>query len=258
MKAPSPAYVLCSNPRSGTTMLCNMLAQTGVAGRPDSFFRQQSIGDWCADWGITRPFDIRDAAFTQDYFHAMKREGQGATPVFGLRLMQSYLAFACNWLALRHPHKPSNIACFDAAFGTAQAGVAYIHLSRQDKLAEAVSYLRAEQSGLWHAQPDGIALEQLPPTAPPGYDAAAITRHMADLTASDRRWDAWFAAQNITPLRLSYEGLAAHPRQTLADVLTYLGQDPAHASTVTPGTRKLADAVSGAWIAHYRAADGPT
>ena len=40
------SYALCATPRSGSTLLCDLLADTGVAGRPDSFFRPQAIAEW--------------------------------------------------------------------------------------------------------------------------------------------------------------------------------------------------------------------
>lgn len=248
------AYVLCSNPRSGTTLLCNMLAQTGVAGRPDSFFGAQHLADWCTDWGITETVDPDDAHFTEKYFAAMRREGQGGTALFGLRLMGPDLGSACAWLGRRHPGLRDDAARFAAAFGV----VRFIYLSRADKLAESVSYLRAEQSGLWHSRPDGSALEELPPAGSPGYDAAALTRRITELQALDAAWPVWFDANGIAPLRLSYESLSEDPQKTLAQVLAFIGLAPGIAADIAPGTRKLADATSAAWIARYRAETGQT
>lgn len=128
----------------------------------------------------------------------------------------------------------------------------YIHLSRQDKLAEAVSYLRAEQTGLWHGRPDGTDLEKIAPTMPEGYDADALTQRMTELTAWDNAWKQWFEENSVIPLRLTYEGLAEDPQNTLAQVLVYIGQDPEIARDVSPGVRKLADEISAGWITRYR------
>lgn len=252
MKDKPHAYVLCSNPRSGTTLLCDMLAQTGVAGRPDSFFGAQHLSDWSTDWGIAEAADPDDPHFTEKYFAAMRREGQGGTPLFGLRLMGGDLGAACDWLGRRHPGLPDDAARFAAAFGP----VRLIHLSRADKLAEAVSCLRAEQSGLWHGRPDGSALEELPPAGPSGYDAAALTRRITELRALDAAWHVWFDANGIQPLRLRYESLSDDPQKTLAQVLEFIGLDPGVAANVAPGTRKLADATSAAWMARYKAETG--
>ncbi|WP_370401351.1 Stf0 family sulfotransferase [Sulfitobacter sp. JB4-11] len=242
------AYVLCSTPRSGTTLTCDLLRQTGVAGAPDSFFRQKSLADWCQSWGIADPPQPEDETFSHAYFQAMKSAGRQGTDRFGLRLMGPDLTYACNWLARMHPSARTDRARFDAAFGVTR----YIHLTRTDKLAEAISYLRAEQTGLWHSAPDGGDIERIPPTEPDGFDAARITERMTMLRTYDELWPRWFDAQGIVPLRVTYEALSADPLTVLRKILLYIGKDPDCANHVTPGTRKLADETSVAWIAEYR------
>ena len=34
----APSYLVCATERSGSTLLCELLAGTGVAGRPEEFF----------------------------------------------------------------------------------------------------------------------------------------------------------------------------------------------------------------------------
>lgn len=228
--------------------MCTMFDATGVAGKPNSFFRQKSLTECMEDWGLLGEVDIADPKFTADYFAAMLTEGRGGTPVFGLRLMGPDLAFACEWLRCRHPGLPSDLARFATAFGPLR----FIHLSRQDKLGEAVSYLRAQQTGLWHQYADGSAMEQLKPTEKDGFDADAITERMDMLKTYDAQWPDWFAAQGIDPLKLSYEELADDPQGVVAKVLDFIGQDPDLAKTLKPGLRKLADETSAAWIARYR------
>ena len=46
----------------------------------------------------------------------------------------------------------------------------FVYLARPDKLAQAVSYLKAEQTGLWHLAPNGTELERIAPHREPAYD----------------------------------------------------------------------------------------
>lgn len=80
-------------------MLCDMLAQTRVAGKPNSFFRQKSLLDWSESWKINKPCDPEDTVFTRHYLDAMRVEGRDGTDVFGLRLMGPDTEFALDWLA---------------------------------------------------------------------------------------------------------------------------------------------------------------
>ena len=56
---PKTSYLVCGNQRSGTTLLCSALADTGVAGRPDEYFlavnEAEQPGWRCWEEG---PFDL--------------------------------------------------------------------------------------------------------------------------------------------------------------------------------------------------------
>jgi LPS sulfotransferase NodH len=45
------SYVICTSPRSGSTLLCKMLTSTGAAGKPDSYFFGTSLEEWLDDLG---------------------------------------------------------------------------------------------------------------------------------------------------------------------------------------------------------------
>lgn len=233
-------YILCATPRSGTTWLCAMLTASGVAGRPRSWFRAASRADYAARFGVS-PGDFAG------FLDAVRLSGtQGGR--FGLRLMAETRGALL--AELRAPYGPlPDTALMDRAFGP----VRYIHLSRQDTVAQAISRLRAEQSGLWHRWENGG--EVLAPQRPGGevYDGPALADHLLRLRDWEAGWQDWFAANRITPLRLRYEDLAATPQASLAQVLAFIGADPAIAVDVAVSNRKLADARSAEWAARFRA-----
>ena len=39
MPAPTVSYLICSTPRTGSSLLCDALTATGVAGRPEEYFQ---------------------------------------------------------------------------------------------------------------------------------------------------------------------------------------------------------------------------
>ncbi len=249
------SYIICATPRSGTTLLCDLLAGTGVAGRPDSFFRRQSMSTWWADYlNVSSAKWDDDCAFDQSYLNAVLKEGAGGTPVFGMRLMWESLADLTKRLAVFYPDLPGDSARFRSAFGSASGPPLYVHLSREDKVAQGVSRLRAEQTGLWHVHADGTERERTRPEQDPVYDAQALGEHVATLEEHDAAWSSWFTEQGIEPLRIAYEKLSTEPQAALANILAALGLDPAIAKSVEPGTAKLADNESREWAARFRAA----
>jgi len=167
--------------------------------------------------------------------------------MFGLRLMWGTVPEMRQRLRTILADAADDAALFDEAFGRPH----YIHLKRQDNVAQAISRLRAEQSGLWHRSADGSERERSAPPAPEVYDADLIAGLVHEAEADNRNWDAWFAKHKIEPLRLTYEELSAAPQAVLAKVLTELGQDPAIATTVKVKTAKLADEISRDWAARF-------
>lgn len=49
---PVRSYLTCGTPRTGSTLLCGLLAATGVAGKPESYFRLPDEPSYGERWGV--------------------------------------------------------------------------------------------------------------------------------------------------------------------------------------------------------------
>ncbi len=185
----------------------------------------------------------------REVLSAAQQRGTGDTSIFGLRLMRKSFDFLMQQLDLLYPNLASDKERLNAAFGR----TLYIHLTRIDKLAQAISLVKADQTGLWHMAPDGTELERMAPPQALTYDAAQIKLQLQELTAYDEAWENWFIAEKITPLRVTYEALAADPAGGLAQILELLGLDNNAAVGIKPGVAKLADEISREWAERFRA-----
>lgn len=237
------SYILCTSPRSGSTLLCKLLSATGVAGFPDSHFHETSLDPWLDRFDLVADPGEPEAATLHRVFKAAMEEGSGRTGVFGLRLQRHSFAFFMEKLAVLHPNLLSDRGRLEAAFGR----TLFIHLTRQDKVGQAVSFVKAEQSGLWHRAPDGTELERLSEPQALHYDGAELQACFERFNDYDRDWQAWFEKEDIHPLRITYEVLSADPQKILGSVLEHLSLDSSAADGVTPGVAKLADALSADW-----------
>jgi LPS sulfotransferase NodH len=244
------SYIIAATPRSGSTLLCDLLSVTGVAGEPQSYYRREDIEDYARAWRVSSPDVIGSEAFERAYLEAVRPAGAGKTGVFGLRLMWASVAELSARLSIIHPDSLDDADRFELAFGKPL----YIHLSRQDKVAQAVSLLKARQSGLWHRAADGTARERTVPPAPLIYDRDHLAGFVEELERDDAAWNSWFSRVGIEPLRLTYEGLAAEPKGALARVLSALALDATIAASVDVRTAKLADETSLEWTRRFRAA----
>jgi len=246
------AYVICGTPRSGSTMLCRMLTESGIAGAPHSYFSKVDIAEWAAHWGVDIASGTETAAFDREYLAAMLKAGGAGTGIVGVRVMYSSLADAQKRVNRALGRQLDIADGFAAVFGP----LIYIHLSRQDKLGQAVSLARAEQTGLWHLNADGSVFEGGASQAEPVYDGERIGAILAELERDDAAWAGFFAARGIAPLRLTYEGLTAAPQNALGRVFEALGLPPALAQSIAVPSAKMADGLNAAWIARFRREQG--
>ena len=244
---PFRSYIICTVPRSGSTLLCGLLAATGLAGNPDSHFHSSSLDDWLDDYGLKQTdYASGEECLRAVFMHAVAR-GKGDTDIFGLRMQRGSFDHFMQRLGELFPGSMSDVEKIEKAFGS----TLYIHLSRPDRLDQAISRVRAEQTGLWHRNADGTELERLAPPQEARYDAAAIRHHMASLAALDEAWERWFEREGIKPLRIKYDDLSKDPKLVLAQLLSKMSLEPTKAQAVETPTAKLADALSREWRVRF-------
>ena len=241
------SYVICTSPRSGSTLLCQLLDQAGNAGHPDSHFHQPDFEKWLSYYSFrTDQFSVHNDAL-KAIFQAAHARGKGKSDIFGLRLQRPSFDFFAEQLSLLHPSMPDDKSRINAVFGN----TLFIHLTRQNKLDQAVSYVKARQSGLWHLAADGTELERLSEPKEPRYDSASIAAQLALFEQMEAEWNAWFHREGITPLRITYDELAAVPCRTLSRILKTLGLAYPQRNEITPPTAKMADATNKDWVERF-------
>jgi trehalose 2-sulfotransferase len=127
------SYLLCGTPRTGSTLLCSLLSSTGIAGHPDSYFRGPDEQAWADELGV--PARAGRALDYAEFIAAVRECATSDNGVFGARVIDGLA---------RGSARP-DVEVLQEAFGPLTA----IHLRRQDTVAQAVSWARAEQTGYW-------------------------------------------------------------------------------------------------------------
>jgi len=130
----------------------------------------------------------------------------------------------------------------------------FVHLSRRDRLRQAISAVAANDTGLWRSIPN---VGEQDPRADPDFDFERIERLIGYSDYCHGHWNNFFAAMDVTPHRVTYEELAADYRGSVTGVLRFLDS----AATPPPvRMRKQADGRSEATVVRYlreRAARAP-
>jgi LPS sulfotransferase NodH len=261
------SYLVCATPRSGSTLLCELLDQTGVAGHPEEYFealrhsgvprqpheyfdreRHANIIERLAfremPDGVVRPANpLWDPSDYGRYLDWALEQGTTSNGVFGAKLMWGYLGdFADLLRTIR------GMAGFPlpALLAHSFPGLRYIQITREDKVRQAVSLWKAVQTQAWR---QGDA-DRTAPAADPVFSFRAINYLVRLLTAHDASWDAYFLGLGRPPqLKVTYEELAADPEPVVHRVLAHLGipaPDP-----LTLGAPRLsvqADELSEDWV----------
>jgi LPS sulfotransferase NodH len=126
----------------------------------------------------------------------------------------------------------------------------FVHLWRDDVVAQAVSWGRAEQTQFW--QDGDTAL----PGHEPHFDFQQIHALIETIDEHNAGWRDWFAALDVKPHGARYEDLIADPDGVTRGILDFVGLRLAADRVLEPGTRRQADQLNDDWIAEYPAFTG--
>jgi LPS sulfotransferase NodH len=273
---PMLSYVVCATPRSGSTLLCHALDQTGVAGHPQEYFealsrsglprrpheyfdpeRHANIVERLAfremPDGMAKPNPLWHPDTYDQYLAWALAEGTTPNGVFGAKLMWGYLGDFAELLrgidGMRARPLPELLA-------RAFPGLRYVQVTRENKIRQAVSLWKAVQTQAWKAD------DEVKHAVEPVFSFRAINYLVRQLTAHDASWDAYFVGLGYEPLKITYEELAESTDAVVERVLAYLGiPAPQGASAPAPRLSVQADDLSEEWVrrvdVHLRALEAP-
>jgi trehalose 2-sulfotransferase len=276
--SPTLSYLVCATPRSGSTLLCDLLDQTGIAGHPEEYFealrhsglprrpheyfdpeRHANIVERLAfremPDGAATPSDLWRPETYGRYLAWAIDAGTTSNGVFGAKLMWGYLGdFAT---LLRGIDSMAGLPVPDL-LGRAFPNLHYVRITREDKVRQAVSLWRAVQTQAWQRERGGGGAQAREPV----FSFRAINYLVRQLTAHDASWDAYFLGLGHEPLKLTYEELAEAHEPVIRRVLEHLGLPaPAELGFDRPRLTIQADQLSESWVAlvheHLEALEGP-
>jgi trehalose 2-sulfotransferase len=253
--APARSYLVCATPRSGSTLLCELLRSTGVAGHPEEYFealratgrpRQPREYFDGLDDPVTDHLPPRDPGEPESPDGSRRLVADalacGTTPngVFGAKVMWGYFAdFVARVRSAPGCDVPDAATAIDALL----PGVRYVRVVRDDKVAQAVSLWRALQTQQWRDDGAGAAREHRAE-----YSFAAIEHLVEQLVAHEAAWQAWFDSAGVTPVDVAYERVAATPAWAVAQVLGALGVEGSGDHPPDVPMRRQSDERSDEWI----------
>ena len=254
--APANAYLVCATPRSGSTLLCELLRATGVAGTPMEHFetlrhsglprQPREYFDGVEDRAVLDLLPaLRETALEEpdprSWWKGVLAAGSSPNGVWGGKLMWGHTEDLVGRAAAL-TRRDDLRGVLDELLGDLH----FVHVSRPDTVAQAVSLWKAVQTEEWR---DGNGAE----SAEPVYSFAGLDHLRRQLEDQDRAWQTWFAQEGIAPLTIGYDELDADPRAAARAVLDLIGVE---GEVPEPPLQRQGDERSERWAERYRAEAG--
>ena len=241
LKKITRSYLVCSTPRSGSNLLCEALKNTKLAGRPHQYFWADNERKWAEKYQL--PIERDYAAYVQGIITSSAT----ANGVFGFKSMWDFLLDFERRLRST-PRYSTHQGPLNALLADVFPGLRYIHITRRDSLAQAVSLARAIQTQLWTSKQQDSRTAQ----AEPAFDFELIRRCQEDLRAFEGAWKSFFENAGIRPFEISYEELVANFEETAVAILRYLEIEIPAATQFRPRElKKQGDDLNQRWAEQF-------
>ena len=230
-------YIVCATQRSGSTLLCHLLTNTHKVGHPKEYLlpTHNSKVSFDEDDYLQYVYDSLEA-------HASE---EGIT---GVKIMDNHFS---ELLERLHSSKSSDTKSDLEALCDVFPAVKFIFVTRENKLRQAISLARAEQSNQWEKHSSSVLSneKQRKFSITPFYIKSAIKRAME----REGVWKKFFRENSITPYTITYEDLVEAQSLHIQRILEFLEIPDAFKIVVTPSIlKKQADFYTEFLILYYR------
>jgi trehalose 2-sulfotransferase len=276
---PELSYLICATPRSGSTLLCAALDDTGIAGHPEEHFEvlletgqprqprdyfQRSndpevwallddpeFEDVLGEYGgryAEHPAS-RDPSWCPPDFETLVeealRKGTTGNGALGTKIMWAYLRDFVR-LARRTPGL-RNVPPCDVPASVLPNLRRFVWIHRRDTTRQAVSLWKALQTQQWRRDSDeelgGRGLR---------FSFAAVNHLKLRIDEHNAAWQNFFEECGVEPMEVVYEELVEDYEGTVLWLLEGIGVPiPENFAITEPKMKRQADEISEEWVRLY-------
>ncbi|MCU0524272.1 MAG: Stf0 sulfotransferase family protein [Elainella sp. Prado103] len=230
-------YIICATQRSGSTLLCHLLASTHQAGSPKEYLLPA--------YKSQIPFDGENYL---QYVKGNLAAYASANGVSGVKMMEKNFSDLLKRLhSSHHIAGNSHLETLRDVF----PGVKFIFITRRNKLRQAISLSRAEQTNQWEKHACSISSTEKNQRffITPFYVKSAVQR----VLKREAEWRNFFQDNGITPYIITYEELVRNPTLHIHKILDFLEiPNVTEVEVSSPTLRRQADFYTEFLILYYR------
>ncbi len=237
--------LLCATHRTGSTLLQQYLTASRVAGQSWEYYSPEMAKELARQEELPDP----DKHFLSYHRKTIDR-WTTANGVFAAKIMwphlqevQTRLASDPEGAAMVRPTPWETLLLL-------HPNPLVVHVSRRDKVRQAISMVRAKQTGRYTSaeEDDG----RIDASTLGQYDYAAIHYYVGKFTAEDEEWVNLFRRHQVKAERIVFEEFIADPQGRTIGLLKALNlPEPTAWHWPGRGLRKQSDATSEEWYARY-------
>lgn len=217
------SYIIAGSPRSGTTLLSDLLRSNGL-GEPKEHFKATEVGQ-----NFSKAIALGET--TEEFAERLVRSCEHS--MFGTKLMWP-------WLNVMLANSTNPCQEHHQLLEKILPSARYIYVSRRDRVGQAISLIRAMETNEW------IALKNDPigenHSWPKGIDPGRIHRTMLSLLFDNLAWKQQFSKGRIEHLSIIYEDLVENTRVVMESVGRYLAGESFVLRSVTTNILMQRDA----------------
>jgi trehalose 2-sulfotransferase len=282
------SYLVCATQRSGSTLVCQALKDTGVAGRPEEYFealqhsgRPRRPGEYFAgvkDLSILTHLGEHERRGGEDpeprsplwsrtaydrYLEWVVEQGTTENGVFGAKLMWNYLGDFVSLLRNIPEYRDLPLA---ELLPSVFSDLTFVRVVRANKVRQAVSLWKAVQTATWRqnqASADGLGTVPEDGERPPyksfldehrpalRFHYGAIAHLLDRILREEASWDAFFEHVRIRPVLVLYENFAADYERSTLSVLDQLGLEPPADFSLKSRMKPQSDGINDDWARRF-------
>jgi LPS sulfotransferase NodH len=243
---PSASYLICCCERTGSTLLGEALAGTGIAGRPFGYFSR------VAPYNPRTRQILTEAKDHDSYLDKVIVAATTPNGVFGAKVhWEHFLDLIAKAERLAPAQDGKGTARVLEILRPALPDLRYVWLVRRNDVARAISHYRAKKTNRWHVDSRWLT-DDADDEGEPDFDFNQIDAFVRSGRRDDARWRQFFQENDIAPFEVIYEEMIDDLAETVRRVLGFIGIPFEHVALPRPTLRKLADGRSQEWEARYR------
>jgi len=190
-------YIIFFVPRSGSTLLTELLVQTGQMGNPQEWLNKNCFDMYKEKYNY-------NSDNIDEYLKTLKNEQRTANDIFGMEMAH---------------HQFKMLESIEKLWDYFDFATKCIFLRRENCLEQAISLYKSRMTNVWHVRSDRVDIPQVE------YNRQELMKSLKVIINEEVNLINFFRHYKIVPLMITYEELRSAHQGVLKKIASFLETD---------------------------------